>query len=339
MAIDVPTGLHAGSGAVMGAAVVADCTVTFVGRKQGLYLGQGPDHAGKIYFDDLGIPPAVVATAEPSLELFSGTALARLLRPRPATAHKGSFGHVVIIGGNHGMGGAVRLAAEAALRAGAGLVSVITRPDNVTAVTAYRPELMCHGSAQGELTADLLNRATVLAIGPGLGRDDWAERLLAAVLAAPQPKVLDADALNLLATQPVRRDDWILTPHPGEAARLLGSDTATVQAGRLEALTALGQRYGGVSILKGRGTLVGESGHRPYLIDGGNPGMASAGMGDVLTGLTAGLLAQYPAAQHRVAAAAAWVHAAAGDRAARQGERGLIATDLLGEIRSCLNPS
>lgn len=339
VAVDLPSGLDGASGRVLGAAMRADVTVTFIGRKQGLYLGAGPDHVGNIVFGDLGVPPARVAQVAPGLRLFDGNDLSRLLPRRARSAHKGNFGHVLVVGGNHGMAGAVRLAGEAALRAGAGLVSVATRPENVAPVIAGRPELMCRG-VQGPVDLeDLLRRATVIAVGPGLGMDAWARNLLAALLDQPQPLVVDADALNLLAGQSRRRGNWVLTPHPGEAAHLLGTGNAQVQSDRLQAMADICQRHGGVVVLKGRGTLVGRSGDLPYLIDAGNPGMASAGMGDVLTGIIAGIVAQQrPDQLLDAAACAAFVHASAADDAARTGERGLIAGDLFTSLRAWINP-
>jgi NAD(P)H-hydrate epimerase len=338
VAVDIPSGLHGDSGQILGAASRADLTVTFVGRKRGLYLGAGPDCVGEVLFDDLAIPAQAIGKPEASLALYQADQLRQLLQPRRASAHKGLFGHVLVIGGNAGLGGAVRLAAEAALRSGAGLVTVATRPENVAAVTGYRPELMCLGVQQPADLDAVLARASVIALGPGLGQDDWSRALFQRVLEAPQRKIIDADALNLLAASPRCREDWILTPHPGEAARMLGLDTASVQADRLSALRELNRRYGGVTILKGRGSLVGAADQLPWLIDAGNPGMATAGMGDVLTGITAGLLAQYPQNLFAAAAAAAQVHALAGDRAARAGQRGLLAGDVIAELRACLNP-
>jgi hydroxyethylthiazole kinase-like uncharacterized protein yjeF len=339
MAVDIPSGLNGSSGAIMAVAVRAALTVTFVGRKQGLYMNAGPEACGEVVFDDLDVPAEVMAGVEPTLRLFNQREFATLLPARPADAHKGRFGHVLIVGGNHGMGGAVRLAGEAALRAGAGLVSIATRAATVPAVVAGRPELMCAPVGGAADLDALLARATVVAIGPGLGQDEWAVALFEHALSQHQPLVLDADALNLLAGQPQRRDSWVLTPHPGEAGRLLGISTAAVQADRVAALRLLTERYGGVSLLKGRGTLVGLGDEIPWLIDRGNPGMATAGMGDVLTGTVAGILAQAPGAGLNAAAAAAWVHALAGDRAAVAGERGLLAGDVLDELRTCLNPS
>ncbi|MEO7387753.1 MAG: NAD(P)H-hydrate dehydratase [Gammaproteobacteria bacterium] len=349
LAVDIPSGLDAASGLPLGMAVRADLTATFVGRKLGLYLGDGPAHTGQLHFFDLAIPAGVVAraglTGHARLRLFTADELPRLLLPRPATAHKGNFGHVLLVGGNHGMSGAIRLAGEAALRSGAGLVSVATRPAHAVLLPLARPEIMCHGVSTAEDLAPLLARATVVAVGPGLGQDDWARGLLAAVLATRVPLIVDADALNLLRDHPVRRDDWTLTPHPGEAARLLARSGADVQRNRLDALEALRDRFGGTVILKGNCTLVGGADGAAWVIPTGNPGMATAGMGDVLTGITAGLLAQATTigstttgSTMDLAAAAAFVHGAAGDVAARGGQRGIVASDVIGELRPWLNP-
>lgn len=337
LAVDIPSGLHGASGAVMGSAVRAAVTATFVGLKQGLYLGKGPDCCGRIVFSDLGIAPIGQDRVQPGLRCPDALHLLNLLPARGRGGHKGRYGHVLVVGGNHGMGGAARLAGEAALRSGSGLVSVATRPGNVAAVAAGRPELMCRGIERVADLDEVLARATLVAIGPGLGSDDWGRELLDRVLSAGLPLVVDADALNMLAARPRRSDNWVLTPHPGEAGRLLGCSTAAVQADRVGALRELQDRYGGSVLLKGAGTLVTGS-PTPWLIREGNPGMASAGMGDVLTGVIGGLLAQCPdAARDDVVAAAARVHATAGDRAALGGERGLIAGDVLAELRSCLN--
>jgi ADP-dependent NAD(P)H-hydrate dehydratase / NAD(P)H-hydrate epimerase len=344
VAVDIPSGLDATTGLPSGAAIRADLTVTFVGRKLGLHLGAGPDHTGVVEFADLGIPAAVVERAglagKAPLRLFTASELPRILPRRTATAHKGNFGHVLVVGGNHGMSGAVRLAGEAALRTGAGLVSVATRPAHAPLLPLVRPELMCHGIAGAADLAPLFARATVVAVGPGLGQDAWARELLAATLSCGLPLVVDADALNLLTASHPHRDDWVLTPHPGEAARLLGMTTAQVQRDRLGALRSLRERWGGTIVLKGSGTLVAGAAGPGWAITTGNPGMATAGMGDVLTGITAGLIAQSGAGidLSDSAAAAAFVHGAAGDRAASGGQRGILASDLIGQLRPWLNP-
>lgn len=342
LAVDIPSGLSGLTGRVMGAATCADITATFVGLKQGLFLADGPDRAGEIVYDDLGIRPVSTARVMPTMQIFAAKQFAALMPARQRTGHKGDYGHVLIVGGNTGMAGAARLAGEAALRSGAGLVSVATRAANVSAIVEGRPELMCRGVEDHRELEPLLARATVVAVGPGLGQDQWARDVFARVLAADTPLILDADALNLLAESPQQRDNWILTPHPGEAARLLGVSTADIQADRLGSLARITATFGGCALLKGHGTLISRQGMTspPWLIRGGNPGMATAGMGDVLTGVTAAVYAQCAkkaAPSDEIAAAAAWLHATAGDRAAARGERGLIAGDLFAELRQCLN--
>jgi NAD(P)H-hydrate epimerase len=337
VAVDIPSGLHADTGHVLGCAVRADLTVTFIGRKLGCYVAAGPDHAGTVVFDDLGVPLATYDGVQPPLALLDAACVADALPRRPRTAHKGHHGHALIIGGAAGMGGAVRLAGEAALRSGAGLVTVAAQPQSLQALTA-RPELMTLALLQPDDLVAALARANVIALGPGLGQSAWATAVFDAALAAGKPMVVDADALNLLAQQPRRSDDWILTPHPGEAARLLGSTSAAVQGDRLAAARELQARFGGTIVLKGAGTIVQCAGGSGWLCDRGNPGMAVAGMGDVLSGVMAGIAAQCGDLA-LAARAAVYVHATAGDRAAASaGERGLLAGDVIGQLRSCVNP-
>lgn len=338
LALDIPSGLHADTGAVMGDAVRAELTVSFIGLKLGLFTGRGPAFAGEVAWSDLGVPPGLERGLDPAALRLESPALRDWFPPRRRDAHKGCFGHVLVIGGDHGMGGAARLAGEAALRAGAGLVSIATRPEHTTAILAARPELMCRGIEQPAELDPMLARATLIAAGPGLGRSGWSRQLLEAALESDLPCVLDADALNLLSEHPRHRDRWILTPHPGEAGRLLGTDATEVEADRPAAVRALRSRYGGIMILKGAGSLVCGSGASLWLCDRGNPGMASAGMGDVLTGIIAGLAAQSGDLE-RAACAGILVHALAADDAARTGERGLIASDLLAALRPWLNPA
>ncbi|BAZ94874.1 carbohydrate kinase [Thiohalobacter thiocyanaticus] len=336
LALDIPSGLAADTGRVPGTAIRAALTVTFIGRKLGLYTGQAADYVGELVFAGLELPADLAADMPPRAWLAGYDCAAARLAPRSRTAHKGAFGHVLIVGGRPGMGGAARLAGEAAARVGAGLVSVATDPGHVAAVLAARPELMAAGVDGAPDLEPLLERASVIGLGPGLGQGRWSRALFERLLRAEQPLVLDADALNLLAAAPLRRDDWVLTPHPGEAARLLGTDTAAVEADRVAAVQQLQQRYGGVVLLKGAGSLVCD-GAVVWIAAGGNPGMASGGMGDVLTGVIAGLRAQgLTPAEATVAGAV--LHAAAADRAARDGERGLLAGDLLTPLRALVNP-
>ncbi len=338
VAVDVPSGLDADQGRALGEAVRAALTVSFVGLKRGLLTGEAPDHVGELRFDGLGVPEQAYREVPPAARRLTAAAVARWLPRRPRSAHKGRFGHVLVVGGAPGMVGAACLAGEAAARAGAGLVSLAVHPAQAAGLAARRPELMVHPVEGPAALGPLLERATVVAAGPGLGRDPWARSLLDRVLESELPLVLDADALNLLAGQPVRRGGWVLTPHPGEAARLLGLEgPAAVQAARFQAAEALAERYGGVAVLKGAGTLV-QGPEGTWVCDAGNPGMASGGMGDLLTGLIAGLQAQGLEAW-QAAAAGVWAHARAGDLAAEEGgERGLLASDLLPRLRPLLNP-
>jgi NAD(P)H-hydrate epimerase len=310
--------------------------VTFVGRKLGFYLGQGPDCVGRVEFDDLGVPAAAYADVPRSHCLIDDSVVATALPPRERTAHKGRNGHALIVGGAAGMGGAPRLAAEAALRVGAGLVTVAVHPASLAAVSA-RPELMTVAMGSATDLERALERATVVALGPGLGQSPWAMEILAAVLAADKPLVVDADALNLLAFDPQARERWVLTPHPGEAARLLDTSVALVQSGRLQAATELQRRYGGTVVLKGAGSLVVSGDGAAWICDRGNPGMATAGMGDVLTGVIAGIAAQCGDLA-LAARAGVLVHAQAGDRAAVRGQRGLTASDVVEQLRAGVNP-
>jgi ADP-dependent NAD(P)H-hydrate dehydratase / NAD(P)H-hydrate epimerase len=342
LALDIPSGVDADSGAVHEAAVRAEITLSFVGFKSGLFLGDGPEHAGVVLLDDLGVVAPAAQQFEPLLRRIDEGELAHVLPRRARAAHKGTSGRVLAIGGGAGMPGALRLAGEAALRVGAGLVTVAGHPENLVAVTATRPELIYLPLADLD---EALRASDVFAIGPGLGRGDWARRLWAQALrVAEVPAVVDADALNLLALDPVKLPaDWIITPHPGEAARLLGSDTRAVQADRLAAVRELHARYRAIAVLKGAGSLVA-SGAGPdiHICERGNPGMATAGMGDVLTGVIAGLRAQIPDSA-LAARIGVLVHALAGDSAAESidgggGQRGLVASDVIAELRGWVNP-
>lgn len=339
LALDLPSGLDGDSGRAPGAVVRATATVTFVGRKQGLYLADGPDHAGQIYFSDLGVEPPAGADSRPMLELLVRDELARTLPPRARAAHKGEFGRVLIIGGGPGMAGAARLAGTAALRCGAGIVTVATTPENVAPIVAGRPELIVQPARNADDLAPLLGMASVVAIGPGLGTGAWSQAMLDAALERGKPLVLDADALNLLAAAGQRPPPLaVLTPHPGEAARLLRTSPSAVQSDRAAALGRLVGETGAVVVLKGAGTLVGAPGRTPALCAYGNPGMAAPGMGDVLTGAIAAILAQCKD-PWRAARAGVLAHALAGDAvAARGGGRGMLALEVSDALRLGVNP-
>jgi ADP-dependent NAD(P)H-hydrate dehydratase / NAD(P)H-hydrate epimerase len=339
LAIDIPSGLAADTGAELGVAVRATRTVTFIGDKIGLHTGRAPALTGEVHFRALGVDARGHDDLQPVAELLDEKLLQAWLPPRARDAHKGAMGHVLVLGGAPGFGGAGLLASEAAARLGAGKVSLATAPEHVTACLSYRPEVMVHGLRGVAELGDLPAMADVLVVGPGLGKAAWGQGMLQAALAESKSLVVDADGLNLLAScfGEVRREDWILTPHPGEAGRLLGCSAAEVEADRPAAARELQRRYGGVAVLKGAGTLVaGPEGMAvcPY----GNPGMASGGMGDVLSGILGALLSQGLALE-TAARLGVMVHAMAGDMAARdKGERGLLAADLASYARVIVNP-
>lgn len=273
-----------------------------------------------------------------NVELITEEEVRVALPKRARDASKSNFGHVLVIGGDYGMPGAVRMAAEAAARVGAGLTSVATHPEHVAVVAAQRPELMCHAIQNKAALLPLLKKATVIVLGPGLGQSEWSQQLFDLTLSAPQVKVLDADALNLLAKNLIKQNNWVLTPHPGEAARLLQSDVAHIQADRVAAVNALQKKYDGVIVLKGAGTLIKAVEGLPAVCSLGNPGMATGGMGDILSGVIGGLLAQ-GLSPLQAARVGVYVHAKAADLAASAcGERGLLATDLLPYLQQLVNP-
>lgn len=338
LALDIPSGLDADSGAPLGDAVRATATMTFIGLKPGLLTAAGPALCGELHFADLEVPAELYSRVAATARRLELAQFLPQLAPRPRDAHKGDFGHVLVVGGEGGYAGAARLAAEAAARSGAGLVSVATRAAHAAALTATRPELMCHGVESAAELTPLLRRASVIVVGPGLGQGRWGRQMLGRLLQARQPLVVDADALNLLALEPWRREDWVLTPHPGEAGRLLGETSAQVQQNRFAAAAGLQASFGGVVVLKGPGTLVLGDDGMPGVCHGGNPGMASGGMGDVLSGIIAGLIAQ-DLPLREAAGAGVCLHAAAADAAARMdGERGLLASDLFPHLRQLVNP-
>jgi ADP-dependent NAD(P)H-hydrate dehydratase / NAD(P)H-hydrate epimerase len=319
--------------------VRAVATVSFITAKPGLETGAGRRLSGERIHVSLGVPAAAFSGQSSSAIRFRQAALTRWMHPRRPDAHKGDHGRVLCIGGDHGFGGAIRLCAEAALRCGSGLVSVATRPLHVAALLAARPELMVHGVDDQDQLDALLASAGVLALGPGLGRGDWAHGLWRTALASGRPCVLDADGLNLLCEGGhALPSPCILTPHPGEAARLLECAVAEVEADRFGAAQTLAARFGAVVVLKGPGSIVADEGRPSAVIDAGNPGMAVGGMGDVLTGVIAGMLAQ-GLDPWDAAVCGTLLHACAGDRAAHEGQRGLLPLDLMPEIRRLANPS
>ncbi|WP_414501821.1 NAD(P)H-hydrate dehydratase [Zymobacter sp. IVIA_5232.4 C2] len=341
LALDLPSGLQCDTGA--GQPIVqADVTVTFITRKPGLFTGMGPDHAGDVVFAALGVDDQGRAQAEWSGWVLHDSDRARHLPARRPSTHKGHCGQLLVVGGQQGFGGSTILSAEAAARIGAGKVSLATDAAHIAPALVRCPEVMVRGVRNAHDISGLLAQADVVAIGPGLGQQAWGEGLFDAVLGRKGPCLIDADGLHLLKRMAAgeRRDDWILTPHPGEAAMLLDCSAADIQADRLGAARALWQAWGGIVVLKGNGTLVigGDTPQQLALCPYGNPGMASGGMGDVLGGMIAGLWAQ-GLSSFDAASMGVLVHAQAADDAAREGgQRGLLASDLADHARRRVNP-
>ncbi|KHA74033.1 carbohydrate kinase [Pseudomonas chlororaphis] len=333
-AVDIPSGLCADSGHVLGVAVQADLTVTFIGLKLGLFTGGAADHIGALLFNDLQASADIYRDIPVIAQRLNPTNLPRLAA-RAATSHKGRFGHVLLIGGDHGFGGAILLSTETALRSGAGMVSLATRPEHVPAALTRVPEAMVLGTSSANQLMGLLEKVSVLVVGPGLGQASWGCALLSAAANTALPQVWDADALNLLAKGFVALPkDCVITPHPGEAARLLGINTADVQADRPAAALALSKKYTAVVVLKGAGSLIAHPDGRLALSHQGHPAMATAGLGDVLAGLIGALLAQGMTG-FDAACLAVWLHANAGLQQGKFG-RGLAASDLIPAIRQLL---
>jgi NAD(P)H-hydrate epimerase len=359
LAIDIPSGLSADTGTCLGVAVTADATVTFIGLKRGLLTNQAGDYVGELTYHDLDVPDGVFtseSSPKPTAQRIDINSTRAMLAPRAIASHKGSHGHVVVIGGDSSFGGAVIMAAEAALRSGAGLVSVITRSAHQSALLARRPEVMVLGTEDDNANIDdLISRATAIVIGPGLGRSDWARGLMQKALfrqiSAGRPLVLDADALHLLAEKReqgtaekgtgIKRDNWILTPHPGEAAALLNRSIGEIQDDRYAAVRQLNDIWGGACLLKGSGSLIctAENSRQDiFLCSEGNAGMATGGMGDVLSGVVGGLVAQGNSLENSLCAGVC-IHGEAADLSMQaDGQRGMAATDLMPYIRQLVNP-
>jgi hydroxyethylthiazole kinase-like uncharacterized protein yjeF len=327
--LDVPSGLNADTGCVMGVCVNATTTATFIASKPGLVTQDGPDYVGELHCLSLGLE-AALTPLKPMGLVMAPEHLAYPFSPRKKNTHKGIYGHVLIIGGGLGMCGAAALAAKAAIRAGAGAVTVALWPDYASgALLSFVPEAMVYPVASEEDLIPLFARATVCVVGPGLGDGPWAQSLFDAAMTSQLPMIIDASALKLLAHTPQQDDNWILTPHPKEAAELLGCTTTDVSEDRYKASHMLQKKYGGVVVLKGTGTLVRLTDGTLFVCPKGNPGMATAGMGDVLSGLLAGLVAQ-GLSLSEAAKLGVWGHALSSDMVASfNGERGLIASDLL----------
>ncbi len=344
IAADIPSGLNSDTGCIIGTAVKADLTVTFIGQKRGLFTADGPDCSGMIVFDDLDIPMSVYEHGPDPGELITEALLGPFLPPRLRNSHKGDFGWILGVGGDAGMSGALRLCGEAAMRSGAGKVTLVTHPEHASTLNSACPELMVRADQDGSVVQSLLKQVDVLILGTGLGQSGWSVSMLEACRAYAGPLVVDADALNLLAresgleTVPEHGNQAIITPHPAEAARLLGVSSMAIQNDRIAAAQELARRGGCVAVLKGCGTVVAKPGGGYAVCPLGHPGMASGGTGDVLSGVIGSMLGQGMQAWD-AARVGVVVHAAAGDLAARMiGERGMIASDITSCLPGVVNP-
>ena len=347
VAVDLPSGLDADSGQILGIAIQASLTVTLARPKRGLYIGDGPNIAGRIRVGDIGIPPELVAIAKIPLKLLDPASLRIFLPKRKRAAHKGSFGHAGIIAGSSGKTGAAAMAALGALRSGAGLVTVAIPQGLNTVLEAKLLEAMTfpvagtpsHGLAKDskESLLEFAASKTAVAIGPGIGREPETVGLVLELLTEiKHPLVLDADGINALAGHAhiLRRAQApvILTPHPGEMARLLGASVADVQNDRLGVAGRFAREFNVHVVLKGAGTVLAGPDGSLAVNPTGNPGMATGGTGDVLTGMIVGLLAQ-GLSSWGAACTGTYLHGLAGDlAAARRGEVGMLARDLLETI-------
>ncbi|MDB1126204.1 NAD(P)H-hydrate dehydratase [Vibrio algarum] len=337
VSIDVPSGLCSDTGFVSGECVEATHTVSLIGLKRGLFTGLSANYTGEIVFSGLGVSDAFNKENPTNISLISKAEVNQHLTKRPKASHKGNFGRVLCLGGDRGMFGAIRLTSEACARVGAGITRVVTQPENVSALVSARPEIMVFDwRGNSNEINDHLWWTDVIALGPGLGNSSWGRSLVGYSRTVEKPIVVDADGLNLLAKTPDFNSRRVITPHPGEAAKLLNSTTLEIERDRFASAKKLQLKYGGVVVLKGAGTVVYD-GDAYWVCKNGNPGMATGGMGDVLTGIIAGLIAQ--GLSLAVAArVGVWIHATAADICAEaDGERGLLAADLFVPLRCLAN--
>jgi NAD(P)H-hydrate epimerase len=335
VALDLPSGLSGDTGSAFKPCIRADMTVTFIGRKLGQYTADGPDVCGNLHFEGLALDQEILRLVTPEAQVTQSPSLPG----RARNSHKGLFGHVVVVGGEQGMLGAILLAGRAALRSGTGLVTLLGHPTHLDTPALVQPELMSRSFHPdgNDACVGLLSQASAIVFGPGTGMTDWSRQLHRAVMLQDSAQVWDAGALRILAESPDSRENRVLTPHPGEAAVLLGCQTAGIQRDRPGAAREIQRIYGGVCVLKGSGTIIASE-DRLEVSDRGNPGMASAGMGDVLSGIIGALLGQgmtaWDAARHGV-----YWHGAAGDAACDEmGEVSMLATDVIDQLPGVIQP-
>jgi ADP-dependent NAD(P)H-hydrate dehydratase / NAD(P)H-hydrate epimerase len=339
VSLDIPTGLCADTGKILGSCIKADLTVSFITLKQGMLLGSGREYCGKIEYNNLDLYPELFEEIPGEFEIINLKEITKILPKRKTNCHKGDFGHILVIGGNENMAGAPLLSGLAALRSGAGKVTIATKRQHIAIITSHSPELMAAACEDQATLAQLIDNADVLVIGPGLGQDEWAKMMLTTCLKSDKVKIIDADALNLIATGKFDKiTNAVFTPHLKEAARLLNVELSEILSDKTAALNKLLQKYQNVMVLKGNASLVKAADNdATYICTYGNPGMAIAGMGDALTGVIAALIGQNVSAVDAARLAVA-IHGRAGDLVAKTiGERGLLVSDLIELLPNVIN--
>ena len=337
LSLDIPSGLDSETGRVSATAIQSDSCISFIDLKPGMVTANAREYCAHWYIDDLDIPSESRLPCSPVGYVDDALSLIHALPKRGRTSHKGDHGRLLLIGGDDGFGGAILMAAQAAARVGVGRFTIVTRDNHVAPFLTQFPEAMIRSvdDPSSDEFQSLLRQTDAIVIGPGLGQRAWGKHLLDTCLSADCAMIIDADGLNFLSEQGQQKDNWVLTPHPGEASRLLGMSTSDIEADRYQSAKALQAKYRGTIILKGAGTLITNDQFTTVCIDG-NPGMASAGMGDILSGIVGSLIAQGLEISLAARTAVA-LHARAADIAAQQGEKGLLATDLLGPLRQLVN--
>lgn len=329
--IDIPSGLEADTGNILGCAVRADITVAVICYKAGLLTNNGKDHCGQLFLEDLDISDGLLLTLEPKITKLDQSILSNRNFEHQHNSHKGSFGKVLVAGGHDGMLGALILAGQSALSSGCGMVEVVSNTEQAVMISIHCPELITANSIKA---ARFVSDADVIAIGPGLGLNRQSKDVLNYCINLDKPMVIDADAISLIADQPINLpNNSVLTPHPKEAARLLATDIASIQSDRVSAARKISKKYQAIVILKGSGTVVADTNGEVFICPYGNSGMATAGMGDVLTGIVASLMAQGFSPLHAANCATVW-HALAAENC--QKGNCLIATDVIHQLHKVL---
>lgn len=335
--LDIPSGLDADTGVIKPIAVRSDHCISFINLKPGMVTGKAREFCESWELDDLQISNQSRDGILPTAWIDDAKHLIHSMPGRRRTSHKGDFGHLLLIGGDYGFGGAILMSAQAAGRVGVGRLTILTRDSHVAPILTQFPEAMIRSIEQAEdpMLDDILKSVDAVVIGPGLGTGDWGQHLMLRLIEADCPILVDADGLNNLVGKNLNRSNWVVTPHPGEASRLLGTSVKNVEANRYESAQNIHDKLNATVVLKGAGTIIVSEG-QSTVCDRGNPGMATAGMGDILSGIIGSLMAQGFALSEAARIGVA-LHAVAGDIAAEKGEKGLLATDLLSPLRQLVN--